>query len=77
MSKRNVHVVPHKDGWAVKRSGNQKSSSVHPTKQDALNTGRKMAQKDRAELVIHGKNGKIQDMDSFGNDPCPPKDTKH
>jgi hypothetical protein len=28
-------------------------------------------------LVIHGKDGKIQDKDSFGNDPNPPKDTKH
>ncbi len=29
------------------------------------------------EEVIHGRDGKIQNKNSFGNDPCPPKDRKH
>jgi hypothetical protein len=33
--------------------------------------------RENAELVINGKNGKIQDSDSYGNDPNPPKDQKH
>ena len=30
-----------------------------------------------AELIPHGKDGKIQNLNSYGNDPYPPKDTKH
>lgn len=77
MSKRDVHVVPHQQGWAVKREGAQRASSVHATKHEALGAGRSLAQTNRTELVIHGKNGRIQDSDSYGNDPIPPKDMKH
>ena len=31
---------------------------------------------EHAESVIHGKDGKIQNSNSYGNDPCPPKDKK-
>ncbi|WP_338587823.1 DUF2188 domain-containing protein [Paenibacillus sp. Y5S-9] len=27
----------------------------------------------KTELIIHGKDGKIQSKDSHGNDPYPPK----
>ena len=29
MSKRNQHVVPHKEGWAVRTAGRSKAGSVH------------------------------------------------
>ena len=29
------------------------------------------------ELIPHGMDGKIQNPNSYGNDPCPPRDTKH
>lgn len=77
MSKKNVHVVPHPEGWAVKREGADRASSVHDRKADALDAGRDLARKDEVELVIHGQDGKIQDSDSYGNDPHPPKDEKH
>ena len=31
MTKKNQHVVPHKDGWAVKGAGNEKATAIHPT----------------------------------------------
>lgn len=43
----------------------------------ASEAGRKVAQQRQGELVIHRPNGQIRDKDSFGNDSCPPKDTKH
>lgn len=72
-----IHVVPRKDGWAVKREATDRASSVHPTKGDALKQGRDIARREHTELVIHGKDGRIQDKDSFGSDPFPPRDTKH
>ena len=75
--KKDVHVVPREDGWAVRREGASRDSSHHDRKIDALDAGRRTAQRDRVELVSHGKNGRIQDSDSFGRDPFPPRDRKH
>lgn len=77
MAKKNVHIVRRDDGWAVKKEGNQRASSVHQTQQEAIDAGREAAKVQRSELVIHGRDGKIRDKDSFGNDPCPPRDTRH
>ncbi|WP_046656927.1 DUF2188 domain-containing protein [Lysobacter capsici] len=77
MSKKDVHVVPHPEGWAVKREGADRASSIHDRKADALDVGRDLARKDEVELVIHGQDGNIQDSDSYGNDPHPPRDEKH
>jgi hypothetical protein len=77
MSKKNQHVVPNKDGWGVKGEGNSKNTANTQTKQEALDIAREIAKNQRSEVVIHGKDGKIQDKDSYGNDPNPPKDIKH
>ncbi|WHI44617.1 DUF2188 domain-containing protein [Microbulbifer sp. VAAF005] len=73
MAKKNQHVVPHKDGWAVKGAGNNRATSVHDTQQQAINAGRDIAQNQQSELVIHRRDGRIRDKDSHGNDPYPPK----
>lgn len=77
MAKRNVHVVPNGNGWAVKAEGSSKPLSNHRTQQTASVAGRKVAEANQSELVIHRPNGQIRDKDSFGNDPAPPKDQKH
>lgn len=74
--KRDFHVVPHGNDWAVKKEGSSRASSVHPTQKAAIDRGREAARRDKAELVIHRKDGTIRDSDSFGNDPCPPRDKK-
>lgn len=33
----------------------------------------KVAKNDKTELVIHGRDGRIQDRRSYGNDPFPPR----
>lgn len=75
--KKKVHIVPHSQGWGVKVEGNKKASAVTPTKKEADAIGREKAKEMKTDLVIHGKDGKIQDSDSFGNDPNPPIDKKH
>ena len=77
MAKKDYHVVPQGEGWAVKREGAERASSVHETQQDAIKDGKRLAQSNKTELVIHRPNGQIRDSDSYGNDPMPPKDTKH
>ncbi|MFQ3227048.1 MAG: hypothetical protein ACI8RW_000429 [Porticoccaceae bacterium] len=63
------HVVPHTDGWANKKGGSQRASSLHKTKQEAETVARKQSRQEKSELVIHKKDGAIQRKDSHGNDP--------
>lgn len=77
MKKKNQHVVPRKDGWAVKGDNNKKASSIHGTQKKAIEAAKKNAQNQKTEVIIHGRNGKIRDKDSYGTDPCPPKDKKY
>ncbi len=72
MSKRNQHVVPHDDGWAVRGADSQRATSIHRTQQDAIDAGREIARNQGSELFIHGRDGRIRDRDSHGNDPFPP-----
>lgn len=76
--KKNIHVTHRKDGsWAVKGAGDERASSLHETQQKAIEAARPIAEKNKSELVIHGRDNKIRDSDSFGPDPNPPKDSKH
>ena len=74
---KNQHIVPNNGKWSVKGEGNSKSTSTHETKAEAVKAGTEIAKNQKSELVIHGRNGRIQDKDSYGKDPCPPKDKKH
>jgi hypothetical protein len=73
MSKKNQHVVPHADGWAVQGAGNNRATSVHDTQAEAIDRARGIAQNNQSEILIHGRNGQIRERDSYGNDPFPPK----
>ena len=44
MAKRNVHVTPHGDKWAVMREGNKRASSLHDTQKQAEKKGREAQQ---------------------------------
>ncbi|HYX10013.1 MAG TPA: DUF2188 domain-containing protein [Bacteroidales bacterium] len=75
---KNIHITKRKDGsWAVKGERDSRASSIHRTQQDAIHTGRPLAQKNKSELIIHDRKNRIRDKDSFGNDPHPPTDRKH
>jgi len=74
----NQHVVRRSDeNWAVKGEGNKRASSLQPTQERAIRDATRIARRERSEVVIHGRDGKIRDKDSFGRDPYPPKDTQH
>jgi hypothetical protein len=74
MAKKNQHVVPLGKGWAVKGEGNSKYTVITEKKADATKIARNIAKNSNSEIIIHGKDGRIQDKDSYGKDPNPPKD---
>jgi hypothetical protein len=77
MSKKDIHVVPRDGRWAVRREGADRDSSHHDRKSDAMDAARDTARRDRVEVVEHGRDGRIQDSDSYGRDPFPPRDKKY
>ncbi len=74
---KNQHVVTHGNKWAVRGEGNSKVTSIHQTQEEARKQAVEIAKNQKSEVVIHGRDGKIRDKDSYGNDPCPPKDKKY
>ena len=77
MAKKEQDVALHGKDWGVRGDGNKRLTVITPTKAEAEKIGRDIARNQRTELVIHDRHGKIQDKDSYGNDPCPPRDKKH
>lgn len=70
--KKNVHVVPSNDGWDVKVEGH--SGARHfQTQTEAIRAGRELARGNRSENIVHGRDGRIRQRDSYGRDPFPPR----
>ena len=76
MAKKSQHVVKSAGGWAVKKGGSSRATKVHKTQQEAIDHAKEIAKNQKAEFYIHGRDGKIRDKDSYGNDPLPPRDKK-
>ena len=76
MTKRSNHVVPSTSGWAVRKSGSSRASKIFATKDKAIEYGRELSKHEKTELYIHKSNGMIQNKNSYGNDPHPPKDKR-
>ena len=73
---KNQHVIKHPDGWAVKGAGNTKATKVTRTQAEAIKVAENIARNQKSDTKIHGTDGKIRAGNSYGNDPCPPRDKK-
>lgn len=59
--RKEIHVVSNPDGgWDAKRPNADRASKHFETKKEAMDWGRNLAKKEGAELIPHGKDGKIQ-----------------
>ncbi len=74
---KNQHVVRNNKKWNVKGAGNSKATKSFETQKEAIEFAKQIAKNQKSEVVIHGRDGKIRDKDSYGNDPNLPKDKKH
>lgn len=76
MKKPNIHTVYNPDSkrWENKEAKNPDPISTHKNKELAVEKGDKLATEAKVEQIIHKKDGTIQNPNSHGNDPNPPKD---
>ena len=70
---KNQHVVPKDGKWQVIGERNEKATATFDTQAEAIEKAREIAINQESEVVIHGKDGKIREKNSYGNDPYPPK----
>jgi hypothetical protein len=73
IEKKGQHVVPNKGEWSVKKAGSSRATSIHSTQAEAIKVATKIAQKQKTELYVHGRDGRIRERNSYGGDSHPPK----
>ncbi|SDR95263.1 DUF2188 domain-containing protein [Microlunatus soli] len=72
MAHAQFHVVPDDGVWRVEENGQE--LSTHQTQQEAIDDARHRAQTVRpSQVIIHGRDGRIQDESTYGDDPFPPR----
>ena len=72
--KSDQHVTRRPDGtWQVLGEGNSKATVVTRTQKESIEIARKIAINKQSEVVIHNKEGKIREKNSYGNDFFPPR----
>lgn len=59
------HVVPYKDGWAVRREGNKRVTSNHRKQSTAIRKAKTIAKRHTADVIIHRASGGIRDRISY------------
>ena len=73
MSSKGQHVVPNGGKWSVRKAGSIRASGTYSTQSEAIDNARKIARNQGGELYIHGRDGRIRERDSYGNDPVKSK----
>ena len=64
-SSRHQHVVPHEDGWAVRGEGNTRITATYKYQDDAIDRAKDIAKRNKSDVIIHGKDGRIRDRRSY------------
>lgn len=74
---RSLHVVPKSGGWLVTAIGAGQPTQQFSRKEDAIQFGELVAKRKRTSLIIHGRDGKINDIDAYRAHSLPPRDRNH
>jgi hypothetical protein len=56
-------------GWRVEIEGTGGARSTHKTQAEAAKTARRIARQNKTELLIHGRNGRVRERNTYGRDP--------
>lgn len=64
-----VHVLPADKGWRIEVEGSSQARSTHKTQSGAATAARVIAKRNKSELLIHGRNGRVRDRSTYGHDP--------
>lgn len=63
----NEHVVPRKNGWAVKSAGSKRASKIFDTKGEAIEYAKELALKYDVCMMVHDQDGRFEEFDCEPN----------
>ena len=72
MASKGQHVAPRDGKWAVRKAGSERVTRHYDTQREAIDAAREIARKQRTEVFVHDRGGRIRKRTSGGNDPFPP-----
>jgi hypothetical protein len=64
-SERDLHVVTHPSGWAVRRVNAKRASFTFDTKAEARDKALSMGEEEGVSVTFHRRDGKIEDYVAF------------
>lgn len=70
---KNYWTTHHGEGWAVRREGSERATSIHSTQAEAWGEARRRARGEGGEALLQGRDGRIRARNTYGHDPYPPK----
>jgi uncharacterized protein YdaT len=73
MSRNAQHVAPRGGKWIVRKRGAARATQSFDTQAQAIERATEIARKQQSEVYVHGRDGRIRERTSYGNDPFPPK----
>lgn len=73
VSAKGQHVVPSSEGWSVRKAGSSRVTRTYSTQQDAITAATRIARNQGSEVYIHGRDGRIRERNSYGQDSYPPR----
>ena len=77
MMGKNQYVVRHGNEWAVRGENNSKATRVVSTQKEAVCIASEIARNQHSEMRVQDRNGRFRVCNSYGNDPCPPRDKNY
>lgn len=74
-ARKTIHVVPRGSGvWAVRSEDATRAAGVYATKVDAVERAKGIVSNaGGGQIVVHGRDGRIQYENTYGADPYPPR----
>lgn len=73
----NQYVTHRLDGrWQVRAEGSSRATRVFDTQREAIARANEIGRNQGAEVTVMGRDGLIRQKQSYGNDPCPPRDRR-
>jgi hypothetical protein len=72
--KKNYWTQQRPDGkWESRREGADRATKITSTQAEAWTHSKQRAAETKGEALLKGRDGKIRERNTYGNDPYPPK----
>jgi hypothetical protein len=73
MAKKNQHVVPLGNAWAVIGEGANRFTLIADNQRDAITVAKEIAKTNRSQLIIHTRDSKIRRTENYRDSTSPVK----